>query len=148
MRHGFLSILARHFGCSRQAIHYWSKRGLPTSSLGAAIRYIENLTPMRSDGSLPADVELAHVSLDPLAILQSFDAMRVEVRAMDSPTLKPQAQAVIKRVLRLLSRERGRFLRSIMRDVQRARSLGYGKPDFFREITDEAVDLDAGDALR
>jgi hypothetical protein len=34
-----------------------------------------------------------------------------------------------------------------MRDVQRARSLGYGKPDFFREVTDEAVDLDAGDAL-
>lgn len=120
---------------------------MPTSSLGAAVRYVENLTPMRSDGSLPADVELAHVSLDPLAILQSFDAMRVEVRAMDSPALKPQAQAIIKRVLRLLSRERGRFLRSIMRDVQRARSLGYGKPDFFRAVTDEAVDLDAGDAL-
>ena len=61
---------------------------MPTGSLGAAIRYVENLTPMRSDGSLPADVELAHVSLDPLAILQAFDAMRVEVRAMDSPSLK------------------------------------------------------------
>ena len=73
--------------------------------------------------------------------------MRVEVRAMDSPSLKPQSQALIKRVLRLISRERGRFLRSIMRDVQRARRMGYGEPDFFREVTDASVDLDAGDIL-